>query len=106
MSTDYNKVNLFGKEAVDSDMFAKAIDALDYLATDQEAVELEHFKKLHPSILRAIDQGHPVSKILKTLAVAGFKIHPAKFKKLMAKLEDAGASTATPINDANDRGAQ
>ena len=106
MSTDHADGNLFGRDAVDSEMFTKAIHALDGLETDQEAVELEHFKKLHPSILRAVEQGHPVSKILKTLAVAGFKIHPAKYKKLMAKLEGAEASNTTPVNDANDRGVQ
>jgi uncharacterized protein YnzC (UPF0291/DUF896 family) len=106
MSTDRSKTSSFGKNAVDSEMFTKAIDALDGLEADQEAVELEHFRKLYPSILRAMAQGHSVTNILKTLDRAGFNIHPAKFKKLKKKLETAEAGDAAQLNDAADRGGQ
>ncbi|GLQ87255.1 hypothetical protein [Dyella flagellata] len=95
MAADNTKTNLFGRDDAGSEMFTKAIGALDNLETDQETIEAKHFKKLYPSILKAIEQGHSIAKILKTLGDAGFKIHPAKFKKLMAKLDDAKASSAT-----------
>ena len=77
----------------DTDLLAR-IDALE---PNKRQLKASAFTSAYPTIRRAIDRGVTQKAILKLLAEAGIKLHPARYKAMMA--EEASRSDSTLLAD-------
>lgn len=77
-------------EQLDNALLAK-IDALE---PNRKQIKASAFTAAYPAIRRAIDRGVTQKAILKLLAEAGIKLHPARYKAMLAEEESRYNSSA------------
>jgi hypothetical protein len=91
--TNLNLTTSALEEQLDSVLLAR-IDALE---PNRRQMKASAFTAAYPAIRRAINRGVTQKAILKLLAEAGIKLHPARYKAMMA--EAASRSNSTPLAD-------
>lgn len=73
--------------------------ALRSLKPNRQHHNAQLFATLHPVIVEMLDQKVTQKAILKTLEQHGLKLHPARFKELMANSRNAnGKGTHTDVS--------
>lgn len=111
MTNVISNENKVGPTALDLDLAAR-IDALE---PNKQQLKASAFSSAYPAIRRAIDRGVTQRAVLKLLADAGIKLHPARYKTMMADeanrllrpgvddldltSTDPASSAATPMAD-------
>lgn len=81
---------------------AEIAAALRSLKPNRQQHDSQLFVILYPTIVEMLDQGVTQKAILKTLREHGLKLHPARFKALMANARSGGTceqavSSADPM---------
>ena len=84
------------------DGHARAADiaaALRSLKPNRQHHNSQLFATLYPVIVEMLDQKVTQKAILKTLADHGLKLHPARFKELMANARSGSTCEAAVVTD-------
>lgn len=83
--------------ALDEPFDTGLLARIDALEPNQRQMKASAFTAAYPAIRRAIDRGVTQKAVLKLLADAGIKLHPARYKAMM--VEEANRSNSTPLAD-------
>ena len=86
----------------EGDIMSKALQAKEALLTLQPKVQhqkTELFTLLYPTIVELLDKHVSRKAILEMLQKHGLKLHPSRFKTLMAAQAEAVAQSSGPIGE-------